>query len=138
MSKTPVTIPWPESRSLATQPKIVQNQIAFVFGTHIQYSPIKNQFHLLNIDQKSIKKSKSVSFSSKKLDSLPISLVLLGAPSGKTRGSQGNARGPPKLGYDLGSVCQLRFPGYVPVTIHNSTNPRTRLDSCLQTQRPGS
>ena len=50
-----------------------------------QYSPTKNEFNSSNTDEKSKSKCKNVSFSVKKLNSLRVSLVLLGEPSGKAR-----------------------------------------------------
>ena len=49
----------------------------------IQYAHIKNQFNSFNTDQKSIRKFEKMLFSLKKLNSLRISLVILGTPQGK-------------------------------------------------------
>ena len=46
----------------------------------IKYAHMNNQFNSFDTDQKSIRKSNKVSFSLKKLNSLRISLVLLGGP----------------------------------------------------------
>ena len=59
----------------------------------IKYAQTKNKFNSFNTDQKSIRKSKNVAFSLKKLNSLRISLVLLGTPYGKTRGPLGETEG---------------------------------------------
>ena len=50
-----------------------------------QYSHIENQFTSFSTDNKSIRKSKHVSFPFEKLNSLRISLVILGDPKTETR-----------------------------------------------------